>query len=130
MSVLVCILPRLTIGCGVFCISGVAFYCFSTYCGDCEALEEREEQMKLTLYFMSYGQHMTIHIGKIIERVLREQGRSVSWFAKQICCERTNVYSIFNRSSIDTDLLVRISNVLSYDFFNEYRKIVNHDKEE
>ncbi len=69
----------------------------------------------------------TIHIGKIIERVLREQGRSVSWFAKQIYCERTNVYSIFKRSSIDTDLLVRISNVLSYDFFEAYRQIVKRD---
>ncbi len=64
---------------------------------------------------------MAIHIGKTIEQVLREQGRSVSWFAKQICCERTNVYSIFQRASIDTELLLRISRVLSYDFFEEYR---------
>ena len=64
---------------------------------------------------------MAIHIGKSIEKVIREQGRSVSWFAKQICCERTNVYSIFNRASIDTGLLMRISIVLSHDFFKEYR---------
>lgn len=64
---------------------------------------------------------MKIHIGKTIERELRKQGRSVSWFAKQICCERTNVYSIFKRTSIDTELLLRISTVLSYDFFEEYR---------
>lgn len=64
---------------------------------------------------------MAIHIGKTIEQVLREQGRSVSWFAKQICCERTNVYGIFQRASIDTELLLRISRVLSYDFFEEYR---------
>lgn len=71
---------------------------------------------------------MAIHIGKTIEKVLREQGRSVSWFAQQICCERTNVYSIFHRSSIDTDLLVRISKVLSYDFFEEYRESFSKEK--
>lgn len=67
---------------------------------------------------------MTVHIGKNIERVLREQGRSVSWFAQQICCERTNVYNIFHRASIDTDLLLRISKILSYDFFNEYQDLL------
>lgn len=65
---------------------------------------------------------MRVHIGHEIEKVLRTQGRSVSWFAKQICCERTNIYSIFNRVSIDTELLFRISKVLSYDFFDLYRK--------
>ena len=68
---------------------------------------------------------MAVHIGKTIEQVLREQGRSVSWFAKQICCERTNVYSIFQRASIDTELLLRISRVLSYDFFEEYRNALH-----
>lgn len=71
---------------------------------------------------------MAIHIGIIIEKVVREQGRSVSWFAKQICCERTNVYSIFHRASIDTELLVRISKVLSYDFFEEYRESLSKEK--
>ena len=28
---------------GRVCISGVDFGCFSTFCGDCEALVEREE---------------------------------------------------------------------------------------
>lgn len=64
--------------------------------------------------------NMDIHIGKTIETVLREQGRSVSWFAKQINCERTNVYSIFHRDSIDTALLTRISRALSYNFFEAY----------
>lgn len=71
---------------------------------------------------------MGFHIGHRIEKVLREQGRSVSWFAQQICCERTNVYSIFHRASIDTELLVRISKVLSYNFFEEYGNILKHNE--
>ena len=47
-----------------------------------------------------------VHIGKQIEEELRRQERSVTWFAKQLCCERTNVYSIFKRESIDTYLFL------------------------
>lgn len=61
-----------------------------------------------------------IHIGNLIETELRRQERSVSWFARKLCCERTNVYSIFKRHSIDTDLLLRISHILHYDFFALY----------
>lgn len=63
-----------------------------------------------------------IHIGREIKNVLRLQRRSVSWLAKQICCDRTNVYKIFAKSSIDTQLLMRVSKALSYDFF-EYLSI-------
>ena len=73
---------------------------------------------------------MAINIGRMIEQVLREQGRSVSWFAKQICCERTNVYSIFQRSSLDTELLLRISKVLSYDFFDIYRQTLKQEEKD
>ena len=47
-----------------------------------------------------------IHIGSIIKEKFDEMGLSVSWFSKQLCCDRTNVYSIFKRESIDTALLV------------------------
>ena len=67
-----------------------------------------------------------IHIGKLIEEELRRQERSVAWFARKLCCERTNVYSIFKRESIDTTLLLRISLVLHRNFFEE----LSHDVEE
>lgn len=60
------------------------------------------------------------HIGRIIEQVFHDQGRSASWFAEQLHCDRTNVYSIFKRESIDTALLVRISNILQHNFFQYY----------
>ncbi len=61
-----------------------------------------------------------IHIGKLIERELRRQERPVSWFARKLYCERTNIYDIFKRQSIDTDMLLRISVVLNHDFFRYY----------
>ena len=59
-----------------------------------------------------------IFIGKLIEEELRSQDRSVVWFANKLRCNRTNVYKIFHRASIDTELLLRISNVLKRNFFD------------
>ena len=61
-----------------------------------------------------------IHIGQIIEAELHRQERSVTWFANKLYCDRTNIYKIFKRGSIDSDLLLRISNILSHIFFNYY----------
>lgn len=61
-----------------------------------------------------------VHIGKLIEAELRRQERSVSWFARNLYCERTNVYDIFKRRSVDTELLMRISRLLNRNFFLVY----------
>lgn len=61
-----------------------------------------------------------IHIGSIIEQQLREQQRSVTWFARHLYCERTNIYNIFKRQSLDSELLFRISRLLNHDFFRYY----------
>lgn len=58
-----------------------------------------------------------IAIGKIIEEELRRQERTVTWLSRKIHCDRRNVYDIFSRSSIDTDLLYRLSIALHTDFF-------------
>lgn len=58
-----------------------------------------------------------IHIGKMIEQMLREQRRSVAWLASQLYCDRTNAYKILKRQNIDIQLLMRISKILSHDFF-------------
>lgn len=65
---------------------------------------------------------MGIHIGKLIEQELRNQERSVTWFARKLYCDRTNIYSIFNRESIDTALLLRISIILEFNFFSFYTR--------
>lgn len=60
-----------------------------------------------------------MHIGECIKKKLEEEGHSAAWFAERICCTRPHVYKIFRRSSIDTDLLKRISRVLNHDFFKD-----------
>lgn len=70
-----------------------------------------------------------IFIGKSIEYEFRNQERSVVWLARKLNCNRTNIYKIFNRSTIDTELLLRISNVLQRNFFEEYINRLDFTKE-
>ena len=58
-----------------------------------------------------------LHIGKLIKAELARQGRSITWLAKQLGCTRQNAYKILNRKWIYTDLLLKISDLLDYDFF-------------
>lgn len=58
-----------------------------------------------------------LHIGKMIEAELRRQELTVTWFSRRLHCDRRNVYDIFNRSSIDTGLLLRVSMILRTNFF-------------
>lgn len=41
---------------------------------------------------------------------------SYAEFARRLCVERTTVYNILRSKSIDTERLIRISNILNYDF--------------
>ncbi|MDE6556439.1 MAG: hypothetical protein K2K55_05690 [Duncaniella sp.] len=59
----------------------------------------------------------SIFIGKIIEEELRRQERSVTWLSRKIHCDRRNVYDIFSRQCIDTDLLYKLCVALNKDFF-------------
>ena len=62
---------------------------------------------------------------------MQRQGRSVSWLASKLFYERTNIYSIFKRESIDTQLLLRILKLLNHNFFkyysNEYESNEKHN---
>lgn len=64
-----------------------------------------------------------LHIGEMIRHRIQQRGISVKWFAARLCCERTNVYSIYRRRSIDTALLIRICRILEYDFFRDISRL-------
>lgn len=61
-----------------------------------------------------------IHIGQLIRQELDRQERTPTWLARKINCERPNVYYIFSQPSINTDMLLRISQALNHDFFKYY----------
>lgn len=66
-----------------------------------------------------------IAIGALIEAELHRQERTTVWFARKLGCNRTNAYKIFKRQSIDTELLMKISQILQYDFFSLYSRKLN-----
>ncbi|WP_304428365.1 hypothetical protein [uncultured Duncaniella sp.] len=51
-------------------------------------------------------------IGTMIKEELERQERSVSWLARKLSCDRSNVYRLFQKHSIDTALLQRLSVIL------------------
>jgi hypothetical protein len=56
-------------------------------------------------------------IGVLIKDELAAQERTVSWFARKLHTDRSNIYRLFQKNSVDTDLLSRISVVLNKNFF-------------
>lgn len=67
----------------------------------------------------------TIHIGSEIRRVLSQQGRSIVWLADQLGIKRPNCYRIIRSKSLQTENLLRISQLLDYDFFAIYSKVLS-----
>ncbi len=63
---------------------------------------------------------LMIHIGKQIRQKMEEHQKTVVWLAKRLSCSRANVYKIFEKYSVDTDMLARISTILNFDFFSLY----------
>ncbi|MCQ2198948.1 MAG: XRE family transcriptional regulator [Paludibacteraceae bacterium] len=56
----------------------------------------------------------------MIKSELDRQGRKVSWFSEQIGKSKSATFALFNRASIDTGELERISKVLDFDFFKVF----------
>lgn len=109
--------------------------CLSFSEGQCESLNvgiSRRGSYAFLVFFLyliiyslirepiSVEESSGMHIGNLIKQQLEEQGRSVVWFARKLSYSRTNVYKIFEKPSIDTNLLLRISSILNYDFFKYY----------
>ncbi|TAL62761.1 MAG: XRE family transcriptional regulator [Bacteroidetes bacterium] len=63
---------------------------------------------------------MKDHVGKKIREAVKKSGMSVTEFARKINYSRRNIYSIFEKESIDTSLLKKIGDILERDFFVDY----------
>lgn len=70
-----------------------------------------------------------MHIGKRIKEVLAEQGRTSLWLARQLSYNRTTMYKIYDKASLDTQMLLRISRIMEHDFFKEFSKELDVQKD-
>jgi hypothetical protein len=71
-----------------------------------------------------------IHIGKLIHQKLKEIDRSKAWLARQICYDPSSFCKLLKRNYMDTELLLRISLILNYDFFTVYSDFIRAKKNE
>jgi transcriptional regulator with XRE-family HTH domain len=73
-----------------------------------------------------------VHLGKLIERKFNESGLTKKAFADKIGYSQRHLYTIFEKDSIDTALLVKIGNTLHHDFFESFlpstKKIANSEE--
>ena len=65
------------------------------------------------------AESVKLHIGHLIKTVFDESGMSVSELARRINLERTSVYGIFERPSVDVVLLANISKALNHNFLQD-----------
>ncbi len=60
------------------------------------------------------------HIGHLIKQHVESHGIGVGWLSKQLHCHSNTIYNIFERNWIDTQTLMKLSQVLNHDFFADF----------
>ncbi len=65
-------------------------------------------------------------IGQLICEELRRQGKTNRWLAERINVNIRTVNKIFQKSVIDTQQLMLISEALGVDFFHPYSELLRH----
>lgn len=63
---------------------------------------------------------MSLHIGEKIRDKAAEKRIGPSELGRMINTSKQNIYSIYRRKTIDTELLVKLGKALSFDFFQYY----------
>ena len=62
----------------------------------------------------------SVHVGALIRIELNRQHQTVSWLAQQLSIQRPNCYRLLHASSLQTETLFHVSQVLRHDFFADY----------
>lgn len=70
-------------------------------------------------------------IGQRIKEVFDSMPKhcTINWFARELHCDRRNIYRIFERENIDILLLGRISQILNHDFFLDLSNSLSQSEE-
>jgi plasmid maintenance system antidote protein VapI len=66
-----------------------------------------------------------IHVGNIIKKRLKQDGRSVRWFAEQMNSDRSNMYKLLSRSHLSSDFVMRASKIIEHDFFKDVSDLLH-----
>jgi hypothetical protein len=63
---------------------------------------------------------MEIHIGSVVQQVFKKSKIRATELAELLHFDRSNVYAIFKRKSLDTDTLWALSKIFKHNFFEYY----------
>lgn len=72
--------------------------------------------------------HEPFHLGNCVKNELVRQGRTITWLACEVHCTRENLYKIFRKPWMNTDMLFKISKALEHDFFKDCSVRFNSDR--
>ena len=61
-----------------------------------------------------------IHIGEIIKIKVKEEKTDLDKIQKYFKCSEEEIFNMFQEKSLDSDLLLKWSKILKYDFFRLY----------
>ena len=59
-----------------------------------------------------------IHIGNLIKEKLKARDLTASWLARQVHSDCSNFSKMLRKPNLDSNLLIKISTALDYDFFS------------
>lgn len=59
------------------------------------------------------------HIGRLIKAEVKRQGMTTVYLSERLGCSRMNVYKMYRRAWITTDMLCSVSLVLNHNFFED-----------
>jgi transcriptional regulator with XRE-family HTH domain len=67
---------------------------------------------------------MEIHMGQLLEKVIRKKGLNISKLAKAIGVDRRSVYNWFTEAQLKPGVLERIAEVIGHDFSSDVPKAI------
>ena len=71
-----------------------------------------------------------IHIGELIHQKLNEEGKTAPWLAEQLNIPLPEVLEMLGKRSMDADTLILVSQVIKYNFFQDYSNALAQMKSE
>ena len=81
---------------------------------------EPQSQTEVHGFFMAEKEQIQeMHIGKMVAAELERQGRKVEWLARQLPCDKSNMYKLLKKPNWDVAMLIRISRILGHDFMHD-----------
>lgn len=64
-----------------------------------------------------------VHKGEIIEKAVRGSGISITELGKRIGKSRRHIYNIFNSTSVNWEMILKIGKAIHYDFTKDFKDL-------